>query len=84
MLPRLRVHRASKSGAQRRRSECLVPGVWGVDVTKGSNPTESDRSKKVVHMDHNPTRGGTYGDAVQSMNGDFPALTTNCEKPVVW
>ena len=41
MLPRrLRVERASKSGAQRRRSGCLVPGMWGVDGTRGLNPME--------------------------------------------
>ena len=84
MLARLRVDRASKNGAQRRRSEFLVPGVWGVDETKGLNPMEDDRSKKVVHTDYNPTRQDTYSDAGEIIYGDIPVLSTNCEKPVVW
>ena len=82
MFPRLRVDCASKSGAQRRRSECLVPGMCGVDLTKELNPT--DRSKTAVHMHDNPTRQDTYSDVGQTTDGDVPVLSTNCEKPVIW
>jgi hypothetical protein len=74
LLPRLLVDRASKNGMQRRRSECLVPGMWGVDETKGLNPTEDERSKKVFH--------DTYSDAGQAINDDFPVLSTNCGEAV--
>ena len=55
MVLRLRVDCASKNGAQRRRSECLVPGTWGLDETKGLNPMEEYGRRKVVHIFHNPT-----------------------------
>ena len=82
MLPRLRVDCASKSGAQRRRSECLVPGIWGVDPTKELNPT--NWNKTAVHMHDNPTRQNTYSDVGQIIDGGVPDLATNCEKPIVW
>jgi hypothetical protein len=81
LLPRLPVDRASKNGMQRRRSECLVPGMWGVDETKGLNPMEDERSKKVFHK-HHPTGQDTYSDAGQTINDDFPVLSTNCGKAV--
>ena len=43
-----------------------------------------DRSKEVVHMQYNLTGQDTYSDAGQTINDDFPALSTNCEKPIVW
>ena len=84
MLARLRVDCASKSGGQRRQSGCLVPGMWGVDDIKGSNAMENDRRKKVIRVHHNPMRQQTYNDGGQTINGDFPATSTNCEKPIIW
>ena len=39
---RSRVGRASMNEAQRRRSECQVPGKWDVDETMGSDPIWKD------------------------------------------
>ena len=41
MLPRLRDDGASKNGAQLHRFECLAPGMWSVDETKGMNAVEN-------------------------------------------
>jgi hypothetical protein len=40
MLARLRVDCAAQNGAQCRRCECPVPGMWGVYETKGLNRME--------------------------------------------
>jgi hypothetical protein len=69
---------------QRRRSEYLGPGTWGVDETNVLYCIENDRSKKAVHMHDNPTRQDTHSDAGQTMNGNFPVLSTDCEKVVIW
>ena len=47
-------------------------------------PWKIDRSKEVVHMQYNLTGQDTYNNPGQTINGDFPALSTNCEKSIVW
>jgi hypothetical protein len=35
-------------------------------------------------MHHDPMSQVTYSDPEQTIDGDFPVVSTNCEKPVVW
>ena len=51
--------------AQRRRSECQVPGKWDVDETLELDPIwKDDRNKKVlVQNRHNPKEYDTDSDA---------------------
>ena len=51
--------------AQRRRSECQVPGKWDVDAPIGLDPIWKDkRNKKTVQIHQNPKEHDTDGNGV--------------------